>query len=243
MRYKLVILLASVLLTGCYELNKGLGMKVSNNEVCWKNSVMEFRTTLKPADQAKKYNPPAIDAYLTNNEGKHIHMPIDIMGLGYGASSPIKARIVLNKPDNGIKNAELLMLTKDKMVTHIEYEPWVIQDEEITLDKQITLYKESPIMSVIDYYKGEFELINVAAGLTTCMTGTISELENGYAVEYPNGVTAIIVAADSVKKSNSSLYHNGLLQKQLANDEPFRYWVGISGRGRDYLLEELAKLQ
>ena len=115
-------------------------------------------------------------------------------------------------------------------------------DVPVYFDKQITLFRESPIIAVIDYYVGAFELLNVAAGVATVQDCLVEELENGYVIEYPNGVTSIIVMPHMEEKSLNDTLGSVFVTKGVTSDQPLRYYVGLSDKGKEYLLEELDKI-
>ena len=97
-------------------------------------------------------------------------------------------------------------------------------------------------MEVIDFYEGAFEMLNVAAGVTTAGKGTVEELGNGYAIEYPNGATSIIIMPEMEEKNYNEDLSSVFVTKGVVPDEPLRYYVGISDKGKEYLLEELDKI-
>jgi predicted small secreted protein len=234
------MLMAAMLVTACQtETGTGLGMQGSRKEISWNNDVVEF-STLNQYHSAKKN--PAIRATLRREDGKRIEMPVDKTGLGYGTSFPCGTS-GFYKPDNGIALAEILSMTDERMTIHLSYNEWSIYEAPVTLDKQITLFRDAPVMEVYDYYQGLFDLLNVAAGLTTAQNGAVRPLENGVAVEYPQkGVTAVVIMPKeggcTVHKTESDV----MLTKEVVSGEPIHYYVGISDKGLDYLLEELAKI-
>ena len=238
MKRALFFLLLAVTLGGCTPRTE-FGMKVRRNEVAWNNGLLEFRTDMD--SKGKRDDNPAFRAYVRNKEGKTIQMPADTEGLGYGASCPMGTS-GLYKPGNGISGAEILLQTQERLIIHLRYDNWEILDAPISLDKQITLFHDSPIMAVIDYYAGDFELLNVAAGLTTADTGKIREIDNGYAVEYPDGITGIIVMPEADEKTNSRMTGNVMLRKGVGQEQVLRYYAGLSGQGLDYLLDKLAEV-
>ena len=97
-------------------------------------------------------------------------------------------------------------------------------------------------MAVIDYYEGEFELLNIAAGMTTAITGTVKELDNGYSIEYPSGIGSIIIMPQAEEKVFNGSFDRVMLKKAVSSGEPLRYYVGLSDKGIEYLLEELDKI-
>ena len=44
------------------------------------------------------------------------------------------------------------------------------------------------------------------------------------------------------EQTDSDIYGSVLLKKAVSSDEPLKYYVGISDKGLDYLLDELAKI-
>ena len=236
MKKILYLLMAALLLPGCS--NSKLEMKVSKNYVSWKNGTIQFRTYTHA--EGVNFNGPAFEVILKKADGKKIHMPVDSYALGYGASSPM-GELGFYKPQK-LAKAEILIKTDEMMIIHLSYEPWMIFDEPITLDKQITIYNNSPILKIIDYYTGNFELLNVATGMTTASVGTVKEIKNGFSIDYPYGVTSVIVMPDSQEQSVNQGLGTVLLKKEVVNNEPRRYYIGISDKGETYLLDELDKI-
>lgn len=228
--------MATLFIAGCSQ--SKLEMKVSKNYVSWQNGTIQYRTYTH--SEGVHFNGPAFEVFLKKADGKKIHMPIDAYALGYGGSAPM-GELGFYKPQK-LAKAEILTKTDDKMVIHLSYEPWKIFDEHITLDKQITIYSNSPIISVIDYYTGHFELLNIATGMTTAFVGTVKEIKDGYSIEYPYGVTSVIVMPDAQERSVNESLGTVLLKKGVINDEPRRYYIGISDKGEGFLLDELDKI-
>ncbi len=234
------IIVAAALLAGCAkDTGRGFGLSLKDGQASWMNGVIRFSVDLD-SDEQKEDN-PAFEAYVKYQDGSTVHMPIDVYNLGYGASCPMGTS-GLYKPEKGFENAEILDKTKEKLVIHLHHKSWDILDARITLDKQVTLYRNSPIMYVIDYYTGPFELLNIAAGLSTARNGTVRKTDNGFIIEYPNGITGMIVMPTaeqlSVKEDAGSVF----LKRSVTSDQPLRYYVGLSDKGESYLLEELAKI-
>lgn len=239
MKRILLLLLTTFILADCSDRDKGFGLKVSKNLISWTNGSVRFEAEKKTSG---KRNPnPAFQLYIRDQHGKEIQMPFDTYALGYGASCPM-GNSGLYKPEHGISNAEILIQTPDQMVIHLEYDPWIIVDQSITLNKQITLFRDSPIMKVIDYYDGIFELLNIAAGLSSASTGNIKEIDEGFAIEYPHGVTATIIMPGVEEKTKTDAIGSVFVRKAISSGEPLRYYVGISDKGLDYLLDELDKI-
>jgi hypothetical protein len=238
MKKILIMLLTAATLIDCSKVGNGFKFRIRDNEVSWTNGTVMFRTDMD--SKGKRDDNTGFQAFLKTERGRTIKMPgTDI--LGYGASCPMGAT-ALYKNRDGYSMAEVLTRTDDRMVIHLHHDPWEMFDEEISFDKQITLFRDSPIMSVIDYYEGIFELLNVAAGLNTTDADTVKELEKGYAIEYSNGVTAILIMPDMEKKSNKPLMNSVFVTKGVTSNEPLRYYIGLSDKGVDYLLEELDKI-
>ena len=235
MKKILIILLAATTLVGCSHVGDGFKFRVSNKKASWMNGVIGFQTDMN--SNGRKEDNVAFRAYLKNKDGRTIEMPgIDF--LGCGASSPMGMSGVY-KANDGYSQAELLSQTKNKMVIHLNHDPWNIYDEPVTLDKQITLFRDSPIMEVIDYYTGSFELLNVAAGINAGKA-TVFSMDNAQIIKYPDGLTAILFMPDSDDKP--VLYGSAFMTKEVKSDEPLRYYIGLSDKGADYLLEELDKI-
>ena len=233
MRKILLLFVTAVTLAGCTHNLKFF--KASPEEVIWKNDFVKFRT------DKDKGNRIAFDAFVTPSNGKTIEMPSDTVALGYGASSPI-GDLGFYKPDKGASMAEVLSLTDQEIVLHLHYDSWDIYDAPVTLDKQITLKGDNPVMKVIDYYTGAFELLNVAAGVTLAGAGTVHEIDNGFSIRYPSGITALICMPDADECFVRDSLGTVLVRKAVRSDEPLRYYVGLSDKGESYLLEQLDNL-
>lgn len=238
MKKTLVIVLAFSTLIGCTRIGNGFDFRIRNNRVSWMNSTVMFRTDMD--SKGRRNDNLGFNAYLKLENGRTIQMPgSDI--LGYGASCPMGSS-GLYKNIDGYSKAEVLQKTDDRMVIHLHHDTWELLDEPIYFDKQITLFRDSPVMKVIDYYEGSFDLLNVAAGLTDAGAGKVSEIVKGYAIEYPNSVTAIIIMPDLEEKKYNDVLGSVFVTKGVTSDEPLRYYIGISDKGVNYLLEELDKI-
>jgi hypothetical protein len=238
MKKILIIVLAVSVLLGCSHIEKGFNFQIRKDKVSWNNGIIKFQTDMN--SNGKRNDNLGFTAYLKCENGRTIQMPgTDI--LGYGASCPLGTS-GLYKNKDGYSKAEIMMQTDDRMVLHLRHDQWELYDAPVSFDKQITLFRDSPIMAVIDYYTGAFELLNVAAGINSAGTGTVSELEKGYAVEYPNGVTAIIIMPLLEEKKFNEEIGCVFVSKGVTSDEPLRYYVGLSDKGKEYLLEELDKI-
>ena len=238
MKKLLILFLAVSTLVGCNPTNKGFRFQIRKDQVSWTNGIIEFRTDMNSND--KRHDDLGFNAYVKCGNGRTIQMPgSDI--LGYGASSPL-GESGLYKNKDGYSKAEIMMQTDDRMVIHLHHDKWELYDVPVYFDKQITLFRESPIIAVIDYYVGAFELLNVAAGVATVQDCLVEELENGYVIEYPNGVTSIIVMPHMEEKSLNDTLGSVFVTKGVTSDQPLRYYVGLSDKGKEYLLEELDKI-
>ena len=238
MKKILIIILAAIMLTGCNKIENGFSFQVRKGKVSWSNGTVKFQTDMN--SDGKKSDNIGFNAFLKCENGHTIQMP-DTDLLGYGASCPMGTS-GLYKNEDGYSQAEVMMQTDDKMMIHLHHEPRELYDALIYFDKQITLFRNSPIMAVIDYYKGTFELLNVAAGVKTVKDGTVRELENGFVITYTNGITAIIIMPDMEEKKYDEALASVFVSKGVASDEPLRYYVGLSDKGEGYLLEELDKI-
>lgn len=238
MKKLLILFLAVSTLVGCNQTNNGFRFQIRKDKVSWANGIIEFRTDMN--SNGKRQDNLGFTAYVKCGNGRSIQMPgTDI--LGYGASSPL-GESGLYKNKDGYSKAEIMTQTVDRMVIHLQHDPWDLYDVPVSFDKQITLFRDSPIMEVIDYYTGAFDLLNVAAGINTAGSTAVNELEKGYAIEYPNGVTAIVIMPLLEEKILNEESGSVFVSKGVTNDEPLRYYVGLSDKGKEYLLEELDKI-
>ena len=238
MKKLLIIVLAVSTLLGCSQVGNGFRFQVRKNKVSWMNGTIGFQTDMN--SNGKRHDNLGFTAYLECDNGRTIRMPgTDI--LGYGASCPMGAS-GLYKNENGYSKAEIMAQTDDRIVIHLHHDEWDLYEVPVSFDKQITLYRNSPIMEVIDYYEGAFEMLNVAAGVTTAGLGTVCELEKGFAIEYPNGVTSVIIMPDTEEINYNEALGSVFVTKEIVPDEPLRYYVGLSDKGKEYLLEELDKI-
>lgn len=240
MKRYLYILLIAVAFMDCNPQESEFRMKSQKGKVTWENSVIGFSTPME-SEQGKEYN-PAFQAFVKTDEGKRIIMAEDKTGLGYGASSPMGIS-GLYKPQNSLTKAEILSNTSEQLIIHLSYDYWEILGSEVKLDKQITLYKNSPIMAVIDYYEGGYELLNVAAGIALGKEDNIAEIEDGYSINYSNGMTGIIIMPDADGKQINSINGNAILKKGIEQEQILRYYIGLSNKGSDYLLERFDELK
>lgn len=238
MKKLLILFLAVSTLVGCRQPRNGFQFQIRKDIVSWTNGIIEFRTDMNSNDM--RNDDLGFMAFVKCGNGHTIQMP-DSYILGYGASCPMGTS-GLYKDKDGYSQAEILAQTEDKMVIHLHHDQWELYEVPVSFDKQITLFRDSPIMAVIDYYVGAFELLNVAAGVATVQDCMIEEIENGYAIEYPNGVTSIIVMPQMEQKSFNETRGSVFVTKEVTPDEPLRYYVGLSDKGKEYLLEELDKI-
>ena len=239
MKRLLLLLLAVYTFTGCNRVGSGFNVQTRKNSVSWMNGSVMFQTDMD--SKGRKEDNPGFKAYLKCEDGKTVRMPSDSYSLGYGASFPMGTS-GMYAPDNGYSQVETLLETDDRVIIHLHHDPWTIFDEPITLDKQITLFSDSPVMAVIDYYTGAFDLLNVAAVLTTAGVGTVKELEKGFSIDYPDGITAIIIMPAMEQKGVDEPDSRVFVSKGITRNEPLHYYVGISDKGLDYLLDELDKI-
>lgn len=245
MKKILFLCISALLLTGCNSAQHKLALKKNKDYVSWENPSLTFCTYTH--SEGVKFNVPAFEVFIKTGNNSNLHMPIDSYAMGYGASCPM-GDLGFYKPEK-LADAEILSQTEEKMVIHLSYKPWIIYGEQIILDKQITILKDSPIMTVIDYYSGQFDLLNIAAGMTTAYNGSATKLDNGYKVEYftgnenvPQGISSIIVMPGVEELSTNETFGTVLLKKAVTSNEPLRYYVGVSDKGADYLLDELNKI-
>lgn len=238
MKKLMILFLAVSTLFGCNRTPDGFCFKIRKDKVSWTNGIIEFQTDMNSND--KRADDLGFNAYIKCKNGRTVQMPgSDI--LGYGASSPLGSS-GLYKDKDGYSKAEIMMQTDDRMAIHLHHDQWELYEVPVSFDKQITLFRDSPIMAVIDYYEGPFELLNVAAGVSTAHEGKVEELENGYAIEYPNGITSIIIMPEMEQKTYDETSGSVFVTRNVVPDEPLRYYVGLSDKGKDYLLEELDKI-
>jgi hypothetical protein len=238
MKKLLILFLAVSTLVGCNQIPNGFHFQIRKDKVSWTNGIIEFRTDMN--SNGKRNDNLGFTALIKSGNGHTIKMP-DSHLLGYGASCPM-GESGLYKDEHGYSQAEILTQTEDKMVIHLHHDQWELYEVPVSFDKQITLFRDSPIMAVIDYYAGAFELLNVAAGVAAVRDCMVEELENGYAIEYPNGVTSIIIMHQMEEKSFNETRGSVFVTKEVTPDEPLRYYVGLSDKGKEYLLEELDKI-
>ena len=238
MKKLLILFLAVSTFVGCNHTSNGFRFKIHKNQVSWTNGIIEFRTDMN--SNGKRQDNLGFRAYVKCGNDRTIQMP-DTDLLGYGASSPL-GESGLYKNKDGYSKAEIMIQTVDRMVIHLSHDQWELYEVPVSFDKQITLFRDCPIMEVIDYYVGAFELLNVAAGVTTVQDCMVEEIENGYSIEYPNGVTSIIVMPQMEEKSFNKIRGSVFVTKEVTPDEPLRYYVGLSDKGKEYLLEELDKI-
>ncbi len=238
MKKLLILFLVVSTLVGCNQTRNGFQFQIRKDKVSWTNGIIEFRTDMNSND--KRNDDLGFMALIKSRNGHTIKMP-DSYLLGYGASCPM-GESGLYKNEHGYSQAEILTQTEDKMVIHLHHDQWELYEVPVSFDKQITLFRDSPIMAVIDYYAGAFELLNVAAGVTTVQDCIVEELENGFAIEYPNRVTSIIIMPQMEEKSFNEIRGSVFVTKEVTPDEPLRYYVGLSDKGKEFLLEELDKI-
>ena len=238
---KLLSYIAIILLfTACGgKTNGSLYLKTAGKSAKWGNSMVEFRTDMDSKD--KRNDLTAFQAAIRIN-GKLVNLKEDNTALGYGASAP-QGTSGLYAPQKGCSMAEVLISTPQQTDIRLHYDNWNVIDATVSLDKQIIIYKDSPIMKVMDYYNGEFEILNIAAGMPIGYNGTVSEIENGYAVKYIDNITAIIIMPDAEHRITDRGTGNVFLKKEVTPNQPLCYYIGISDKGVDYLVDEYLKIK
>ena len=233
--------LTCLLLFSVYGCNSGSDtyFKRTGKSAKWGNSMIEFRTDMDSKD--KRNDLPTFQAAV-RIDGKLVNLKEDNTALGYGASAPQGTSGLYASP-KGCSMAEVLVSTPQQTDMHLHYDDWNVLDAAITLDKQVTIYKDSPIMKVIDYYNGDFDILNIAAGIPIGYKGSVSEIDNGYAVKYIDNITAIIIMPDVEHRITDRGSGNVFLKKEVTVNQPLYYYVGISDKGADYLIDEYLKIK
>ena len=230
-----------LLLFSVYGCNNGGNtyFKKTGKYAKWGNSMVEFRTDMDSKD--KRNDLPAFQAAV-RIDGKLVNLKEDNTALGYGASAPQGTSGLYASP-KGCSMAEILSNTPQQTDIRLHYDNWDVLDAAISLDKQITIYKDSPIIKVIDYYNGQFDILNIAAGIPVGYKGSVSEIENGYAVKYIDSITAIIIMPDVEHRITDRGSGNVFLKKEVTANQPLYYYIGISDKGADYLIDEYLKIK
>ncbi|MBP5347816.1 MAG: DUF4861 family protein [Bacteroidaceae bacterium] len=232
------IIVSMLILSACGNNAGNLKFKTTKKAAVWSNSLVEFRTDMDSND--KRNDLPTFQASVMLN-GKKEELKQDNTALGYGASAP-QGMSGLYAPPRGATSAQILSMTPEQLVVHLHYDKWNILETGVALDKQVTLYSGNPVMKVIDYYIGDFDLLNVSAGLPIGYNGSVSKIENGYSILYNNGISAIIIMPEVENMTVDKGSGNVFLKKQIMPNQPLYYYVGLSEQGTDFLLEQLAKI-
>lgn len=227
-----------LLFCSCGNNNGSPDLKVTKKTAVWKNSLIEFRTD---RDSNGKRNDLPTFQVAVNINGKMTGLKQDNTALGYGASAPQGTSGLYASP-KGFSSVQLLSRTPDRMDIHLGYDKWYVLDTQVALDKQVSIFNNNPVIKVIDFYSGDFDLLNVSAGMPIGYNGSVSETDNGYIIKYSNGVTAVIVMPNVEQMVVEKGSGNVFLKKEIAADEPLYYYIGFSDQGSDYLLEQLAKI-
>lgn len=88
------------------------------------------------------------------------------VSLGAGASAPlVDGKLVY--PDHNYKSWEILSETDDRVVFVLSYGPWPLGEGNISLEKKITVEKDSYFCKAEDTYSGDFDSVTIAAGIFT----------------------------------------------------------------------------
>ncbi len=145
-------------------------------------------------------------------------------------------------PQVNYRSADILRHTADEFTFVLHYPGWKFgANQEVWLDKQITIKAGSNFCKVIDYYNGYFDEVTVAAGIALhdgaeAFSDTLS---NGVSLianwEYPSadnvtpeygmiGTSVFSQEADSVIINGPG--NNAVITKNVAPDEPFVYYIG-----------------
>ena len=217
------------------------------DDFVWENSRICYRVAGRGSE--KDFVSPGFDVFV-KDPGTFIGRSLDThktrrcraadfsAGLGAGASAVLFGGDIVLSPTN-YRSAEVLYRSDDRMVFVLHYPKWKLGNDEIWLDKQITLLADSDIFEVADYYNGYFDHITVAAGLDRtgsdvsgcgddgCGGKMISVLRHTPEDCVLGGTMTFVLAApdcDTVIVDGPG--NHSVALKRVIPNEPFVYWTG-----------------
>lgn len=199
----------------------------------WGNDVVKYSVYVQ--DPLNDGRPTCgISAEVKGSQGEKILLESNSL-LGYGASAPAGTS-GFYLPDRPCRTAEVLMRSPEQIIIHLGYDSWMVDEAEITLDKQITLTAGSPIMKVIDCWNGPFEKLNVAIGLPSAnMYSTLTD-EHLMICSFDSCRSALMLMPESDSRPQSVSDHL-LLKRAVAPGESLYYYVGVTASNPDQFME------
>jgi len=225
MKRGILIVGLCLLLAACGNSSReqfSINIRVKKNSFSWRNSCVTFQAGT---------DMPAFRAWVTGDKKAS---KADVYGLGFGASAPMGIE-GLYYP-SGYSSAELLMRTPEMATLVIHYPEWEVQDVLVQLDKQITIYRDCPVIQVIDFYSGGFDALNVAAGLP--LKGYRADAgERSITVTATDGTTASIYMPEADETRAEGPDGHAVIRHMIRRGEPLYYYIGVGRESPERLLQ------
>lgn len=135
---------------------------------------------------------------------------------GLGGTAPIgTSGFYLPKNRAGI---EIVDWNSERIILHESFPSWLIYDNKVRIDRQLTLYADSCFLEVFDYYYGEFDKLHIAAAVPSgCICG-----RDTVAASY-DGLSIKVVMEDCL--SVRPLPDQIVIDKEVFRNEPVHYKV------------------
>ncbi len=158
------------------------------------------------------------------------------VSLGGGASVPVVDGAFVYAPTN-YRSYEILEQTPDKVVFVLHYPAWEVNGTMVSLDKKITVTPDTYFFKAEDTYNGEFESIDIAAGIwdhfeSEAYLGedrlAIWEAASDQSIEPEDGMIGVGLVMPGAEKI---MHFDGVRKhivaiKAVTPGEPVTYWFG-----------------
>lgn len=158
------------------------------------------------------------------------------VSLGAGASVPL-VNGSLAYPATNYRSYEILEESADKIVFVLHYPAWEVNGVQVSLDKKITVEPDTYFFKAEDTYNGNFETLDVAAGIWDHFESesyigadrlAIWEAASDQSVEPEDGmigVGLVMPGADQVIRIDGQRKHIAAV-KTITPGETITYWFG-----------------
>ena len=158
------------------------------------------------------------------------------ISLGGGASAPLVDGQLIY-PAMNFRSYEILEYTADKAVFVLEYPAWEVDGKMVSLRKQFTVEAESHFCKVEDFYCGDFEQLEIAAGILTHVVDEQYLDDRGFAIwekasdtsveaeDAHIGIALYMPGADRVLPLQANLPHL-VCTKTIKPGEKLEYYFG-----------------
>ncbi len=158
------------------------------------------------------------------------------VSLGAGASAPlVDGKLVY--PDHNYRSWEILSESDDQVVFVLRYDAWPLGEGSISLDKKITVDKDTYFCKAEDTYSGDFDSVTVAAGIFTHEVEDSLVLPDRIAIwEHPSDTSvepeeSMVGVAVHMPEAEASVRVEGVrphlvCTRTIRPGETLTYWFG-----------------